>query len=81
MSMSLATPEGVFNGTVNGTGDEFGTVLQRVVSLMASVPGRRSEDGIKRLGKQNGFEIFEDALPSGKRISLGCKLVLIDVSV
>jgi hypothetical protein len=76
----LTTPDSaVFNGVVNPGSDEFGSVLKRLVSLMATIPGRPSEQGIKRLARQNGFEIFEDNIPDGKRISLGCKIVLIDV--
>lgn len=59
--------------------DEFSLKLKKIVADLAAAPSNVSEVGIRRLAKQHNFEVFEDNIPNGKRLSIGGTIVLLDI--
>lgn len=59
--------------------DEFNLKLLKIVADLAGSPSNVSEVGIRRLAKQHNFEVFEDNIPNGRRLSIGGTIVLLDI--
>ncbi|CAN6664664.1 hypothetical protein TRVA0_036S00518 [Trichomonascus vanleenenianus] len=61
--------------------DEFTRVMKAISSKLNSVTGKVNEPGIRRLAQKNNFDIFEENIPAGKRLSIGGSIILIDIEV
>ncbi|KAK9459351.1 mediator of RNA polymerase II transcription subunit 1-domain-containing protein [Lipomyces oligophaga] len=55
--------------------------IQTVIDMIRQRPGAISESGIERLAKSYGLEVFKEDTKDGKRISLGGRIVLVDIDM
>ncbi|KAK9456319.1 mediator of RNA polymerase II transcription subunit 1-domain-containing protein [Dipodascopsis uninucleata] len=55
--------------------------IEEVIHSLRQRPGAISEGGIERLGHINGLEVFKEDFDGGKRISLGGRIILIDIDL
>uniref|UniRef100_A0A060T891 Mediator of RNA polymerase II transcription subunit 1 n=1 Tax=Blastobotrys adeninivorans TaxID=409370 RepID=A0A060T891_BLAAD len=86
MSFSIQGNKGSVSGPIGGSvgpvaEDDFTFTVRRMADSLRSFPGRVSERGIRQLARNNKFELFEDTISVGKRISLGGAIILIDIDL
>ncbi|KAK9377160.1 mediator of RNA polymerase II transcription subunit 1-domain-containing protein [Lipomyces chichibuensis] len=55
--------------------------IEEIVHILRRRPGAISELGIERIGRNNSLEVFKDEIDGGKRISLGGRIILIDIDL
>ncbi|KAK9369032.1 mediator of RNA polymerase II transcription subunit 1-domain-containing protein [Lipomyces kononenkoae] len=55
--------------------------VEDIVLTLRRRPGVISELGIERIGRHNSLEVFKDEIEGGKRISLGGRIILIDIDL
>ncbi|KAK9477760.1 mediator of RNA polymerase II transcription subunit 1-domain-containing protein [Lipomyces japonicus] len=55
--------------------------IDAVIDILRTRPGAITEAGIERLAKNNGLEVFKEDIEGGKRISLGGRIILIDIDL
>ncbi|KAK9238344.1 mediator of RNA polymerase II transcription subunit 1-domain-containing protein [Lipomyces kononenkoae] len=55
--------------------------VEEIVHVLRRRPGAISEMGIERIGRNNALEVFKDEIEGGKRISLGGRIILIDIDL
>ncbi|KAK9452346.1 mediator of RNA polymerase II transcription subunit 1-domain-containing protein [Limtongia smithiae] len=55
--------------------------IDEIVDLLRRRPGALSELAIERLARSNGLEVFHEDIDGGKRISLGGRIILIDIDL
>ncbi|KAK9325470.1 mediator of RNA polymerase II transcription subunit 1-domain-containing protein [Lipomyces orientalis] len=55
--------------------------IEDIVLILRRRPGAISELGFERIARNNSLEVFKDDIDGGKRISLGGRIILIDVDL
>ncbi|KAK9484252.1 mediator of RNA polymerase II transcription subunit 1-domain-containing protein [Lipomyces starkeyi] len=55
--------------------------IEEIVHILRRRPGAISELGVERIGRNNSLEVFKDEIDGGKRISLGGRIILIDIDL
>ncbi|KAJ8102721.1 mediator of RNA polymerase II transcription subunit 1-domain-containing protein [Lipomyces tetrasporus] len=55
--------------------------IEDIVLILRRRPGAISELGIERIARNNSLEVFKDDIDGGKRISLGGRIILIDIDL